>query len=78
VDSDGYPWPVANVTYNPQMLAQDGAGCGNATGAQASEAGERPTTINLTPCYFEVFGNINVALDINERFMFLALVLAAS
>ncbi|MDA4636427.1 DotH/IcmK family type IV secretion protein, partial [Escherichia coli] len=36
---------------------------GNATGAQASEAGERPTTINLTPCYFEVFGNINVALD---------------
>ncbi|WP_065692271.1 DotH/IcmK family type IV secretion protein [Agrobacterium tumefaciens] len=63
VDSDGYPWPVANVTYNPQMIAQDGAGCGNATGAQASEAGERPTTINLTPCYFEVFGNINVALD---------------
>lgn len=63
VDSNGYPWPVANVTYNPQMLAQDGAGCGSATGAQASEAGERPTTINLTPCYFEVFGNINVALD---------------
>lgn len=63
VDSAGYPWPVANVTYNPQMLAQDGAGCGNTTGAQASEAGERPTTINLTPCYFEVFGNINVALD---------------
>lgn len=62
VDSDGYPWPVANVTYNPMMLAQDGAGCGNGSGAQASD-GMRPTTINLTPCYFEVFGNINVALD---------------
>ena len=41
VDSNGYPWPVANVTYNPQMLAQDGAGCGSATGAQASEAANR-------------------------------------
>lgn len=63
VDSDGYPWPVANVTYNPQMIAQDGAGCGTQGGGQAGEPGDRPTTINLTPCYFEVFGNINVALD---------------
>lgn len=28
VDSDGYPWPIVNVTYNPTVLAQDGAGCG--------------------------------------------------
>lgn len=63
VDSNGFPWPIASVTYNPAMLAQDGNGCGNNNAAAQSVDGSRPTTINLTPCYFEVFGNINVALQ---------------
>ncbi|GAA5544308.1 DotH/IcmK family type IV secretion protein [Ochrobactrum sp. BTU2] len=62
VDSDGYPWPIVNVTYNPTVLAQDGAGCG-ASGNTPSGDGQRPTTINLTPCYFEIFSNINVSLE---------------
>lgn len=63
VDSDGYPWPIANVTYNPTVLAQDGAGCGASGSTQASPDGQRPTSINLTPCYWEIFSNINVSLD---------------
>lgn len=60
VDRDGVPWPVASVTYNPSLMAQDGAGCGNNSPQKASVM--QPTSINITPCFFEVFTNVNVQL----------------
>ncbi len=64
LDSNGRPWPVEAVAFDPRMFAQDGAGCGAPPPQGAvSGAGERPSTITLMPCRINTWGNVSIKLE---------------
>ncbi len=62
LDSRGRPWPIASVGYDPRVFAADGAGCGGQVSAPNQNEGQ-PTTVLLSPCRYQAFGNITVKLD---------------